>query len=31
MYEHTIVLKYLHEHPEDLQAFFDFAGCSGES
>ena len=24
MYEHTIVLKYLHEHPEDLQAFFDF-------
>jgi Family of unknown function (DUF5677) len=24
MYEHTIVLKYLHEHPEELQAFFDF-------
>jgi hypothetical protein len=25
MYEHTVVLKYLHEHPEELQAFFDFA------
>jgi hypothetical protein len=24
MYEHTIVLKYLHEHPEDIQAFLDF-------
>jgi hypothetical protein len=24
MHEHTIVLKYLHERPEDLQAFFDF-------
>ena len=24
MYEHTIVLKYLHEHPDEFQAFFDF-------
>lgn len=24
MFEHTIVLKYLHEHPEELQAFFDY-------
>ena len=25
MYEHTIVtLKYLHDHPDELQAFFDF-------
>jgi hypothetical protein len=24
MYEHTIVLKYLHEHPEEIDAFLDF-------
>jgi hypothetical protein len=24
MYEHTVMLRYLHEHPDDLQAFFDF-------
>jgi Family of unknown function (DUF5677) len=24
MYEHTIVLKYLHQHTEELDAFFDF-------
>jgi hypothetical protein len=24
MYEHTITLKYLHDHPNDLQAFVDF-------
>jgi phosphoenolpyruvate synthase/pyruvate phosphate dikinase len=24
MYEHTVTLKYLHEHPDELQAFFDF-------
>lgn len=24
MYEHTIVLKYLHEHPDEFQAFFAF-------
>ena len=24
MYEHTITLKYLHDHPDELQAFFDF-------
>lgn len=24
MYEHTITLKYLHEHPNELQAFVDF-------
>jgi hypothetical protein len=23
-YEHTITLKYLHNHPDELQAFFDF-------
>jgi hypothetical protein len=26
MYEHTVTLKYLHEHPDELQAFFDFDG-----
>lgn len=24
MYEHAVTLKYLHEHPDELQAFFDF-------
>lgn len=24
MYEHTVTLKYLHNHPDELQAFFDF-------
>lgn len=24
MYEHTVVLKYLHDHPDELQRFFDF-------
>ena len=24
MYEHTVTLKYLHDHPDELQAFFDF-------
>ena len=24
MYEHTVTLKYLHDNPEELQAFFDF-------
>ncbi|HZR32831.1 MAG TPA: DUF5677 domain-containing protein [Terriglobales bacterium] len=24
MYEHTITLKYLHDHPDELQTFFDF-------
>jgi hypothetical protein len=24
MYEHTVTLKYLHEHLDELQAFFDF-------
>jgi len=24
MYEHTVTLKYLHDHPEELQAFIDF-------
>lgn len=24
MYEHTVVLKYLHDHPEELDAFFDY-------
>ena len=24
MYEHTVMLKYLHDHPDELQAFFDF-------
>jgi Family of unknown function (DUF5677) len=24
MYEHTVTLKYIHDHPEELQAFFDF-------
>ena len=24
MYEHTITLKYLHDHPDELQAFVDF-------
>jgi hypothetical protein len=24
MYEHTVTLKYLHDHPHELQAFFDF-------
>jgi hypothetical protein len=24
MYEHTVTLKYLHKHPDELQAFFDF-------
>jgi hypothetical protein len=24
MYEHTITLKYLHDHPDELEAFFDF-------
>ena len=23
-YEHTVTLKYLHDHPDELQAFFDF-------
>ena len=23
-YEHTVTLRYLHEHPDDLRAFFDF-------
>jgi hypothetical protein len=26
MYEHTVTLRYLHEHPDELQAFFDFDG-----
>ena len=25
-YEHTVTLKYLHEHPDELQAFIDFDG-----
>jgi hypothetical protein len=24
MYEHTITLKYLHDHPDEFEAFFDF-------
>lgn len=24
MYEHAVTLKYLHDHPDELQAFFDF-------
>jgi hypothetical protein len=24
MYEHTVTLRYLHDHPDELQAFFDF-------
>lgn len=24
MYEHTVTLKYLHDHPDELQAFIDF-------
>ena len=24
MYEHAVTLKYLHDHPEELQAFFEF-------
>ena len=24
MYEHTVLLKYLHDHPDELQGFFDF-------
>jgi len=24
MYEHTVTLKYLHDHPDELQAFFHF-------
>ena len=24
MYEHTVTLKYLHQNPDELQAFFDF-------
>jgi hypothetical protein len=24
MYEHTVVLKYLHDHPDEVQRFFDF-------
>lgn len=24
MYEHTVTLKYLHDHPDELQKFFDF-------
>jgi hypothetical protein len=26
MYEHAVTLKYLHQHPDELQAFFDFDG-----
>lgn len=26
MYEHTVTLKYLHDNPDELQAFFDFDG-----
>lgn len=26
MYEHTVTLKYLHDSPDELQAFFDFDG-----
>ena len=24
MYDHTVTLKYLHEHPNELQVFIDF-------
>ncbi len=24
MYEHTVTLKYLHDHPDEFEAFFDF-------
>jgi len=26
MYEHTVTLKYLHDNPDELQAFFEFDG-----